>query len=96
MPPSTHRGQWEFVNYGIEDADELCAAVAPSGSYKIPLKGFVPGAEGGSDYDEEEMVTPSRKKKASKRAGADGAATGSPKKATRALGHKKSKSDLSQ
>ena len=28
-----------FVNYGIEDAEELCAAVAPSGSYKVPLRG---------------------------------------------------------
>jgi len=29
-----------FVNYGIEDAEELCSAVAPSGSYKVPLRGF--------------------------------------------------------
>ncbi|CAO1636123.1 unnamed protein product [Sympodiomycopsis kandeliae] len=29
-----------FVNYGVEDAKELCSAVAPSGSYKVPLKGF--------------------------------------------------------
>jgi hypothetical protein len=39
---------FEFVNYGIDDADELCSAVAPSGSYKIPLKGF-----GDDDEDEE-------------------------------------------
>lgn len=29
-----------FVNYGIEDAEELCSAVAPSGSYKVPLRNF--------------------------------------------------------
>lgn len=40
-------GSFSFVNYGIEDAQELCSAVAPSGSYKIPLKGYGgPGAEG--------------------------------------------------
>lgn len=44
-------GGFEFINYGIQDADELCAAVAPSGSYKVPLKGF--GA-GGDDDDEED------------------------------------------
>lgn len=27
-----------FVHYGIEDAEELCSAVAPSGSYKVPLR----------------------------------------------------------
>ncbi|PKI82973.1 hypothetical protein MVES_002819 [Malassezia vespertilionis] len=27
-----------FVNYGIEDAEELCSAVAPSGSYKSALR----------------------------------------------------------
>lgn len=42
-------GAFEFINYGIEDADELCAAVAPSGSYKVPLKGF---GEGGDEEDE--------------------------------------------
>lgn len=34
-------GGFSFVNYGVEDAQELCAAVAPSGSTKIPLKGYV-------------------------------------------------------
>ncbi|WFD42215.1 hypothetical protein MPSI1_000856 [Malassezia psittaci] len=29
-----------FVNYGIDDADELCSAVAPSGSYKVPLHSY--------------------------------------------------------
>lgn len=38
-------GQISFVNYSIDDADELCSGVAPSGSYKIPLKGFGSGAE---------------------------------------------------
>lgn len=40
---------FEFINYGIEDADELCSAVAPSGSYKVPLKGF-----GANDDDEDD------------------------------------------
>ncbi|PWN31824.1 uncharacterized protein FA14DRAFT_93433 [Meira miltonrushii] len=40
---------FEFINYGIEDADELCSAVAPSGSYKVPLKGF-----GGDDDDDDD------------------------------------------
>lgn len=42
---------FEFVNYGIEDADELCSAVAPSGSYKIPLKGFGGSQDGDEDDD---------------------------------------------
>lgn len=33
-------GKFAFVNYGMEDAEELCSAVAPSGSYKVPLKGY--------------------------------------------------------
>lgn len=47
-------GAFQFVNYGVEDADELCSAVAPSGSYKIPLKGFGSGQddEDGEDNDE--------------------------------------------
>jgi hypothetical protein len=46
-PLPTAGGSFSFVNYGIEDAQELCSAVAPSGSYKIPLKGYGgPGAEG--------------------------------------------------
>lgn len=48
LQPSATSGSFEFVNYGMDDADELCAAVAPSGSYKIPLKGF-----GSGDGDEE-------------------------------------------
>lgn len=40
---------FEFINYGIEDADELCSAVAPSGSYKVPLKGY-----GGDDDDDDD------------------------------------------
>jgi hypothetical protein len=46
---SSSSSNFEFVNYGIEDADELCSAVAPSGSYKVPLKGF-----GGSQNDDDE------------------------------------------
>ncbi|KAJ1022692.1 hypothetical protein NDA18_005030 [Ustilago nuda] len=38
-----------FVNYGMEDAVEICSAVAPSGSYKVPLRGF--GASSGEDDD---------------------------------------------
>lgn len=38
-----------FVNYGIEDAEELCSAVAPSGSYKVPLRGFKDSDEEGDD-----------------------------------------------
>ncbi|WFC98136.1 hypothetical protein MYAM1_000860 [Malassezia yamatoensis] len=34
-----------FVNYGINDADELCSAVAPSGSYKVPLHGYSQDSE---------------------------------------------------
>lgn len=48
-PSSSSSSSFEFVNYGIEDADELCSAVAPSGSYKVPLKGF-----GGSQYDDQD------------------------------------------
>lgn len=39
-----------FVNYGMDDADEICSAVAPSGSYKVPLRGY----EGGSGSSGEE------------------------------------------
>lgn len=37
--PSTpgNGATFEFFNFGVEDADELCAAVTPSGSYKVPL-----------------------------------------------------------
>ncbi|KAJ1035405.1 hypothetical protein NDA13_000821 [Ustilago tritici] len=38
-----------FVNYGMDDADEICSAVTPSGSYKVPLRGF--GASSGEDDD---------------------------------------------
>lgn len=38
-----------FVNYGMDDADEICSAVAPSGSYKVPLRGF--GASSGEEED---------------------------------------------
>ncbi|CAO1621270.1 unnamed protein product [Parajaminaea phylloscopi] len=38
--PQIPLGGFSFVNYGLEDAQELCAAVAPSGSYKVPLKGY--------------------------------------------------------
>ena len=41
--------QLSFVNYGLNDADEICSAVAPSGSYKVPLRGF--GASSGEDDD---------------------------------------------
>ncbi|PWN20927.1 hypothetical protein BCV69DRAFT_293564 [Microstroma glucosiphilum] len=45
--PAPAGGSFSFVNYGIEDAQELCSAVAPSGSYKIPLKGYGgPSADG--------------------------------------------------
>jgi hypothetical protein len=43
-PENPRPGKISFVNYGIEDADELCAAVAPSGSYKIPLRGYGSGS----------------------------------------------------
>ncbi|KAI3479812.1 hypothetical protein L1887_58108 [Cichorium endivia] len=45
--------QLAFVNYGMNDADEICSAVAPSGSYKVPLRGF--GASSGEedDFDDE-------------------------------------------
>ncbi|PWN48168.1 hypothetical protein IE53DRAFT_370848 [Violaceomyces palustris] len=47
-----------FVNYGMEDAEELCSAVAPSGSYKIPLKGYgssesCGSGSGGHDSDDD-------------------------------------------
>ncbi|EPQ29979.1 uncharacterized protein PFL1_02652 [Pseudozyma flocculosa PF-1] len=47
-----------FVNYGMDDADELCSAVAPSGSYKVPLKGYgSSGSESRSDdEDDDETV----------------------------------------
>lgn len=38
--PNAAAASFSFVNYGIEDAQELCSAVAPSGSYKVPLKGY--------------------------------------------------------
>ena len=38
-----------FVNYGIQDAEELCSAVAPSGSYKVPLRGYSRDSEGDDD-----------------------------------------------
>ncbi|KAJ9480042.1 Developmental regulatory protein [Pseudozyma hubeiensis] len=41
--------QLSFVNYGMNDADEICSAVAPSGSYKVPLRGF--GSSSGEDDD---------------------------------------------
>lgn len=44
--PPFPAGGFSFVNYGVEDAQELCAAVAPSGSYKIPLKGYGTAADG--------------------------------------------------
>jgi hypothetical protein len=83
------RGQWEFVNYGIEDADELCAAVAPSGSYKVPLSGFVPDGEDEDEYDEES--TPSRKKKSQGKRASGGS---SASKGSKTLSHKRSRSDV--
>lgn len=53
MPASS--STFEFINYGIEDADELCSAVAPSGSYKVPLKGY--GEEGEEEDDDEAGAT---------------------------------------
>lgn len=41
-----------FVNYGIDDAEELCSAVAPSGSYKVPLRGY--RDSDGEEDDEDE------------------------------------------
>lgn len=38
QPSSTGGTTFSFVNFGLDDADELCAAVTPSGSYKTPLK----------------------------------------------------------
>lgn len=43
-----------FVNYGIEHAEELCSAVAPSGSYKVPLRGF----KDSDDEGESQSATP--------------------------------------
>lgn len=43
--------QLSFVNYGLEDAEELCSAVAPSGSYKVPLRGY-------RDSDDEDAPGP--------------------------------------
>ncbi|KAN0060085.1 hypothetical protein ACQY0O_008058 [Thecaphora frezii] len=44
-----------FVNYGMDDAEELCSAVAPSGSYKVPLKGYgSSGSESRSDDDDDD------------------------------------------
>ncbi|UZJ54843.1 hypothetical protein CBS101457_004163 [Exobasidium rhododendri] len=61
--PSTSRvasnegssSSFQFVNYGVEDADELCSGVAPSGSYKIPLKGFGSAQDDEDDVDEDDL-----------------------------------------
>ncbi|PWY98307.1 hypothetical protein BCV70DRAFT_218758 [Testicularia cyperi] len=56
-------GQLSFVNYGMDDADEICSAVAPSGSYKVPLRGFGSGGSMSSGEEEEfddESTTTSR------------------------------------
>lgn len=52
QPPMQQRRPMtlSFVNYGIADAEELCAAVAPSGSYKVPLRGH--DERESSDQDE--------------------------------------------
>ncbi|WFC94034.1 hypothetical protein MBRA1_000661 [Malassezia brasiliensis] len=41
-----------FVNYGIDDAEELCSAVAPSGSYKVPLRGYARDSDGEEEADD--------------------------------------------
>ncbi len=45
-----------FVNYGMDDADEICSAVAPSGSYKVPLRGFGTSSGEEDDFDDEGSV----------------------------------------
>ncbi|CBQ73952.1 conserved hypothetical protein [Sporisorium reilianum SRZ2] len=55
--------QLSFVNYGMDDADEICSAVAPSGSYKVPLRGF--GASSGEDDDFDDNVSSVRTRTAS-------------------------------
>ena len=55
--------QLSFVNYGMDDADEICSAVAPSGSYKVPLRGF--GASSGEDDDFDDDASSVRTRTAS-------------------------------
>nr|CDI54301.1 putative protein [Melanopsichium pennsylvanicum 4] len=45
-----------FVNYGMDDADEICSAVAPSGSYKVPLRGFGNSSGEDDDFDDDSSV----------------------------------------
>ncbi|TKY84618.1 hypothetical protein EX895_006520 [Sporisorium graminicola] len=52
-----------FVNYGMNDADEICSAVAPSGSYKVPLRGF--GASSGEEDDFDDDTSSVRTRTAS-------------------------------
>ena len=47
-----------FVNYGIGDAEALCSAVAPSGSYKVPLRGY-DNRDGGSERSQDAQEHPS-------------------------------------
>lgn len=44
-----------FVNYGIDDAEELCSAVAPSGSYKVPLRGYSRDSDGEEEEADDAM-----------------------------------------
>ncbi|SPO27699.1 uncharacterized protein UTRI_04265_B [Ustilago trichophora] len=48
--------QLSFVNYGMDDADEICSAVAPSGSYKVPLRGFGNSSGEDDDFDDDSSV----------------------------------------
>ena len=48
-----------FVNYGIEDAEELCSAVAPSGSYKVPLRNFKDSDDEGEPQASSPQAPPS-------------------------------------
>ena len=65
MQPSKHASSsgpkrpmtLSFVNYGIGDAEALCSAVAPSGSYKVPLRGY-DNRDGGSERSQDTQEHP--------------------------------------
>ncbi|EST09565.1 hypothetical protein PSEUBRA_000782 [Kalmanozyma brasiliensis GHG001] len=63
--PSSSKGfsALSFVNYGMDDADEICSAVAPSGSYKVPLRGF--GASSGEEDEFDDDLSAPRPRTAS-------------------------------
>ena len=65
-PPAARKPMTlSFVNYGIDDAEELCSAVAPSGSYKVPLRGYARDSDGEEEADDamhdEPTPTPTHK-----------------------------------